>query len=55
MGTTAIPVNTVVGERRVLGRSSAELLAQPGIHGLQRACSTPRPNSRSLSDFSSGK
>jgi len=39
MGTTAVPVNTVFGERKVLGRSSAELLAQPGIHGLQRACS----------------
>ena len=34
MGTTAIPVDTVVGECKVLGHTSAELLAQLGIHGM---------------------
>ena len=34
MGTGAIPVDTVAGECKVLGRAPAELLAQLSIHGM---------------------
>ena len=34
MGTTAIPVDTVIGECKVAGYKPAESLTQLGIHGM---------------------